>query len=80
MVKSSAKQNHTSNSGSSYDRLKRKILKYGSLVILFVLIFDKLTLLNVILQSLKNTFQPLTLLIIICRITHYIQTYLKMQI
>ena len=55
MVKSSAKQNHTSNSGSSYDRLKRKILKYGSLVILFVLIFDKLTLF--ILFSLYGVFK-----------------------
>ena len=55
MAKSYIKKNNTSNYGSFYDRLKHKILKYGSLVILFVLIFDKLTLF--ILFSLYGVFK-----------------------
>jgi len=41
--------------GNNYERLKQNILKYGALIILFVLIFDKLTLL--ILFSLYYAYK-----------------------
>lgn len=44
MVKPLTKKNSTTNSGTNYERLKKKIIKYGSYAIIFVLIFDKLTL------------------------------------
>jgi len=44
MVKPLTKKINTTNSGTNYERQKKNIIKYGSLVILFVLIFDKLTL------------------------------------
>jgi len=44
MVKPLTKKINTTNSGTNYERHKKNIIKYGSLVILFVLIFDKLTL------------------------------------
>ena len=50
MVKSAFKKSSTQNSTYDYTSLKYKILKYGTLVILFVLFFDKLILL--ILSSL----------------------------
>jgi|UniRef100_A0A6C0CDG3 hypothetical protein len=43
MVKPLTKKINTTNPGTKYERLKKNIIKYGSLVILFVLIFDKLT-------------------------------------
>jgi hypothetical protein len=55
MVKSYTKKNCASNSGTYYERQKKNIIKYGSLVILFVLIFDKLVLL--ILFSLYNAYK-----------------------
>jgi hypothetical protein len=45
MVKVSSKKIKTTNSTSYYSNLKYKILKYGTLIIMFVLFFDKLTLL-----------------------------------
>jgi hypothetical protein len=44
MVKPLTKKINTTNSGTNYERQKKNIIKYGSLVILFVLIFDKLIL------------------------------------
>jgi hypothetical protein len=44
MVKPLTKKPNTTNSGTYYERQKKNIIKYGSLVILFVLIFDKLIL------------------------------------
>jgi len=44
MVKPLTKKTNTTNSGSKYERLKKNIIKYGTYAILFVLIFDKLTL------------------------------------
>jgi hypothetical protein len=44
MVKPLTKKNNTTNSGTNYERQKKNIIKYGSYAILFVLIFDKLTL------------------------------------
>jgi hypothetical protein len=55
MVKPLTKKTNTTNSGTNYERLKKNILKYGSLVILFVLIFDKFTLF--ILFSLYNVYR-----------------------
>lgn len=54
MVKSVFKKSSTQNSTYDYTSLKYKILKYGGLVILFVLIFEKLTLF--ILFSLYSAF------------------------
>lgn len=44
MVKTIIKKNSTTNSGYDYERLKHKVVKYAIIVIMFVLIFDKLTL------------------------------------
>jgi hypothetical protein len=44
MVKPLTKKTNTNNSGSNYERLKHKLVKYAIIVIMFVLIFDKLTL------------------------------------
>jgi hypothetical protein len=49
MVKVTSIKNTTNSSGTIYERLKQKIqkhriLKYGAYIILFVLVFDKLTL------------------------------------
>jgi hypothetical protein len=55
MVKPLTKKINTTNPGTKYERLKKNIIKYGSLVILFVLIFDKLTLF--VLFSLYYAFK-----------------------
>lgn len=44
MVKPLTKKTNTPNSGTYYERLKQKIIKYGTYAVIFVLIFDKLTL------------------------------------
>jgi hypothetical protein len=44
MVKPLTKKTNTSNYGTNYERQKNNIIKYGSYAIIFVLIFDKLTL------------------------------------
>jgi hypothetical protein len=60
MVKVTSIKNTTNSSGTIYERLKQKIqkhriLKYGAYIILFVLVFDKLTLL--ILFSLYYAYK-----------------------
>jgi len=55
MVKPLTKKINITNPGTKYERLKKNIIKYGSLVILFVLIFDKLTLF--VLFSLYYAFK-----------------------
>jgi hypothetical protein len=60
MAKAASIKNSTNTSGTIYERLKQKILKhkilkYGAYIILFVLIFDKLTLL--ILFSLYYAYK-----------------------
>jgi hypothetical protein len=44
MVKPLTKKTNTTNSSCDYERLKHKLVKYAIIVIMFVLIFDKLTL------------------------------------
>jgi hypothetical protein len=44
MVKPLTKKTNTTNSGTYYERQKKNIIKYGSYALIFVLIFDKLTL------------------------------------
>ena len=51
MVKVISKKNNTTNYGYDYERLKHRLVKYATIVILFVLIFDKLTLFIVIYLS-----------------------------
>ena len=51
MVKVISKKNNISNSHDDYERLKHKLVKYAIIIIMFVLIFDKLTLFVVMYLS-----------------------------